>query len=97
MHHIQDVFAAILKLSTMLAPGGKLAIADLDLDHGEFHADKNDYWHGGFDREDMKRFFVGGGLEQISIDTAHSLKKEVAGKGLRDFSIFLCVGNKPVS
>ncbi|MHB1462687.1 MAG: class I SAM-dependent DNA methyltransferase [Armatimonadota bacterium] len=94
MHHLQDHRALISNLSTMLKSGGYLAIADLDLDDGEFHTDQTGVMHDGFDRHQIVRLFAESGLEQVTATTANTITREVAGKGLREFTIFLVTGRK---
>jgi len=98
LHHIQDCFAAILKLASMLAPGGVLAIADLDEENGEFHADHTGVFHDGFDREEIRRFFTAAAFSDIEISSAVEFTKPVEGKSPRAFSTFLATGrHSPLS
>lgn len=92
MHHIGNVGEVIRKLAAMLNPGGYLAVADLDLDDGQFHPDPTGVRHNGFDREDIFKIFDSCGLTEVTISTAHTMDKEIAGKGLRSFTVFLAVG-----
>lgn len=94
MHHIERVPEMICTLAGMLRPGGHLAIADLDLDNGEFHTDPAGVRHHGFDRDEILRLFADSGLTEVTVETAHTLGKEVPGKGRRDFTVFLAVGRK---
>lgn len=93
-HHIENVPALIKRLFGMLRPGGYIAVADLDLDDGEFHSDPTGVRHNGFSRDEMVRAFTGSGLDGVAIETAHTVTREVPGRGLRDFSVFLIVGRK---
>ena len=93
-HHIQSIPALVLRLSEMLRTGGYIAVADLDLDDGEFHADSTGVKHDGLDRDEMKRIFAASGLDEVTVDTAHTMAREVPGKGQREFSIFLIAGKK---
>ena len=92
LHHVENAVRTIAKLAAMLDPGGHLAIVDLDLDDGEFHADPTGVRHEGFDREFITQAFASAGLGEIEITTAASFEKEVAGKGIREFTLFLAVG-----
>lgn len=93
-HHIDDITALVRNLANTLRPGGHLAIADLDLDDGEFHTDSTGVRHNGLCRDKMKRIFADSGLGEVAVDTAHTLTREVPGKGEREFTIFLIVGRK---
>ncbi len=94
MHHLHDYKALINHLASMLNPGGYLAIADLDLDDGEFHGDQAGVMHDGFDRQEIARLFTQAGLEQVTAVTANTITKEVASKGPREFTVFLVTGRK---
>lgn len=93
-HHIEDIAGLIRSLSEMVSVGGYLAIADLDLDDGEFHSDPTGVKHNGFDRDKMKHVFIDSGFGDITVETAHTLARDVPEKGEREFSVFLIVGRK---
>jgi len=54
LHHVPNVAAILADLGKMLAKGGWLAIADLQLEDGSFHADLQ-VPHNGFEPENMAR------------------------------------------
>ncbi|MDR3707316.1 MAG: class I SAM-dependent methyltransferase [Capsulimonadaceae bacterium] len=92
MHHIDDAAGVIARLALLLKNGGCLAIADLDSDGGDFHADPAGVAHNGFERDEMKQYFRDAGLADVCDVTAVTFRKDVPGKGLRPFSIFLITG-----
>lgn len=47
LHHVRDLPTVLARLGTMLAPGGQLAIVDLEADGGAFHADTVNEHDGG--------------------------------------------------
>jgi ubiquinone/menaquinone biosynthesis C-methylase UbiE len=94
MHHVEDTRALIRSFHEMLRTGGYLAIADLDLDGGEFHSDPTGVKHDGFDRREIERFYTEAGFSQVKIVTAHTLSRAVQGDEQREFSIFVAVGRK---
>jgi ubiquinone/menaquinone biosynthesis C-methylase UbiE len=51
LHHISDVTLALQRLRPCLRPGGWIALADLDVEDGTFHADATGVYHHGFDRK----------------------------------------------
>jgi len=55
LHHVGDAAGMFAKLAALLSPSGWLAIADLDLDDGEFHADPTGVRRHVFDRADIAR------------------------------------------
>ena len=89
MHHITDTTAFIKKLTSSLKSGGKLFIADLDIEDGTFHSDNTGVVHFGFDREKLIAAFKEAGLSNIHIETLQSIPKPH-----RDFEIFFITGTK---
>jgi len=76
MHHIQDLNALFKKFSSLLRPGGFIAIADLDTEDGSFHEDGNDgVFHFGFEQTDLTLLAQENGFEKISFREAHRIKK----------------------
>ncbi|MDK9706121.1 MAG: class I SAM-dependent methyltransferase [Desulforhopalus sp.] len=94
LHHIADPKALLGHLSSALAPGGILAVADLDPDGGLFHDDNTGVHHFGFDRGMVRAMFAGAGLLDIEDGTATELVKPAAGGTKRNFSVFLVSGRK---
>jgi cytochrome b subunit of formate dehydrogenase/ubiquinone/menaquinone biosynthesis C-methylase UbiE len=94
-HHVADISALLSKLCAMLRPGGYIAIADLDPDDGEFHRDPTGVRHNGFDRRYIEDLFAENILTEINSETACTVKREVAGKGEREFTVFLITGKRP--
>lgn len=94
MHHISDIGTVLRAFNGMLCDGGYLAVADLDSEGGEFHADNTGVVHFGFDRDDFTQMLKSSGFEDIKATTACIFPKEVAGKGIREFTIFLITAKK---
>jgi 2-polyprenyl-3-methyl-5-hydroxy-6-metoxy-1,4-benzoquinol methylase len=94
LHHIADAGAVVRKLASLVSESGRLAVADLDPDDGEFHDDSTGVRHNGFDRAEMRGYFEDAGLTRIEESTVVEFEKEVRGKGPRRFTIFLVVGAK---
>jgi len=94
LHHIRDIETLLLKLYKVLASGGCLCIADLDLDNGQFHDDNTGVFHFGFDREMLRSAFSNIGLDDIRVFEAAEIKKP-SQKGIqRAFSVFWVIGFK---
>ena len=54
LHHVADTATALAAIRALLAPGGRIAIADLDTEDGTFHdPDAEGIHHHGFDREKL--------------------------------------------
>ncbi|HHU09576.1 MAG TPA: class I SAM-dependent methyltransferase [Intrasporangiaceae bacterium] len=93
LHHVGDVATVLAEVGTVLAPGGRVALVDLDADpHGLFHRAHPDFdGHDGFAREDLVRWLTAAGCTRVEVTTATELVKEVDGVE-RTFPLFLAVG-----
>lgn len=94
LHHLRDVPLVLGRLTTLLKPGGWLAVADLDSEDGSFHGDAPGVFHLGFERSRISEWLVQAGLTRVSVNDAHSMQKESASGELRSYSVFLAVGQK---
>ena len=93
LHHIPDIASFLERVSGILAPGGFLAIADLDTEDGSFHGPDTSDVHLGFDRVDLVHWISVAGLEPVSIETVHKMFRTTEA-GERVFPIFLAVALK---
>ena len=87
LHHVPDTDAALRALRAVLAPGGRLCIADLDAEDGSFHGAGVDLHHG-FEREDLARRARAAGFESVAFDTVFEVHKPVDGNPRR-YPVFL--------
>jgi trans-aconitate methyltransferase len=94
LHHIQDAEGLLARLAGLLAPGGHLAVADLDHEDGSFHGEAQGVAHHGFERAEVERWLRSAGLEEIAIDTAHVMHKPAADGRTREYPIFLATARK---
>ncbi len=94
LHHVPDPASLIAQLSGALLPGGTLAVADLDAEDGLFHGDNTGVLHLGFDRARVKGLFEQAGVSGVREVTAAVVAKEIEGKGMREFPVFLIMGRK---
>lgn len=94
IHHVQDVPLLLQTFHRVLAPGGSVAIADLDLDGGQFHEDATGVFHNGFDRLVLRRYLMDAGFGEIRDTTATSMVKPTDSGGEREFTVFLMTGCK---
>jgi 2-polyprenyl-3-methyl-5-hydroxy-6-metoxy-1,4-benzoquinol methylase len=84
-HHVEDTAALLKTLHAHVAPGGTLALADLDSEDGTFHPPGVEgVFHAGFDREALVALLLAAGFKAPHITTAC----EVSRDG-RAFPIFL--------
>ena len=95
MHHIRDTAGTARALYTMLLPGGRIAIADLDLDNGEFHETPGITEHDGIDRKYLQQVFEEAGFDSVRFLEAATIQKTSSHTGkLRDFTIFLMTAQR---
>ncbi len=85
MHHVKDTDNLIKVLGSHLKPDGQIALADLDTEDGNFHAENTKgVYHYGFDRQELKNLLEENGFKDIEFVTAHTIDK--AGK---PYTVFL--------
>lgn len=83
LHHVEDTAALLAGLTALLAPGGWLCLADLDLEGGRFHGDNTGVYHFGFERSALREILAGLGFRDITDCTAAVV---------RGFPVFLITG-----
>jgi hypothetical protein len=66
-----------------------LALADLDLDGGLFHAEHADVLHNGFDRGQLGGILTAAGFSAVGFRDATVVEKAGADGVVRPFSVFL--------
>jgi ubiquinone/menaquinone biosynthesis C-methylase UbiE len=90
LHHVADVDLLFRKFFVLLAPGGHLALADLDAEDGSFHADNTGVRHPGFDRASLSPQLAAAGFAGIRFTTATRIAKND-----RVYPVFLAAAGKP--
>ena len=90
LHHVADVELLLQKFFALLAPGGHLALADLDAEDGSFHGHADGIFHFGFDRVVFAKQLAAAGFHGIRFDTAARTVKNG-----RTYTIFLAAARKP--
>jgi len=93
-HHIKDIRPVLNQFYSILLPAGKICIADLDIDDGQFHENNDGVFHFGFDRKSLSNILKETGFRDIKCRTAAKITKPVHGGGSREFTIFLMTGCK---
>jgi ubiquinone/menaquinone biosynthesis C-methylase UbiE len=96
MHHLKRLEPFADAFRRMLKPGGRIALADLDLDNGQFHTDPSGVFHNGFDRKKLKALFTRAGFAAARISTACTVTRSVTDGTTKTFSIFLLTASKPL-
>ncbi|MCG2802817.1 MAG: class I SAM-dependent methyltransferase [Cellulomonas sp.] len=89
LHHVQRTDLMLAAVHDLLAPGGRLLVADLDSDGGGYHAHRTDFaGHNGFDRTELAAVLHQCGFRVDGDRTIYVDTKLVGGEP-RDFPIFL--------
>ena len=94
LHHIKNISPLLKQFYQILNPSGQLAIADLDLDDGEFHGNNDGVFHFGFNREELRLIFMDAGFHNIQTHQAADIGKPVGDGKSRIFTIFLMTVRK---
>ncbi len=97
LHHIEDAAGLIETFSTLLLPGGWLAIADLDREDGSFHNREIEVPHHGFHRSWIMETMQRCGLDRTTAATAYEMEKEIREGEMRRYPVFLAAGQKPLN
>lgn len=91
MHHVQDTGRLVRTLFAHLAPGGRIALADLDAEDGTFHPPGVEgVFHHGFVRAVLEGHLADAGFVDIAFATACQVRKEE-----RRYPIFLVTATRP--
>jgi 2-polyprenyl-3-methyl-5-hydroxy-6-metoxy-1,4-benzoquinol methylase len=88
MHHVRDTEALLRAFHALLAPGGVLAVADLDAEDGSFHGAEADV-HRGFDRGGVAAVLARAGFGPAVFSTVFTVEK-----GGRRYPVFLAVARR---
>lgn len=94
LHHVANPEEVIRFVASHVAPGGWLALCDLDTEDGTFHDDPHADVHHGFDRDALVSLVDSLGLEEARAVTAHVMRREHPG-GARDYPLFLLTAHRP--
>lgn len=92
LHHIPDTRRILGVFRELLAPGGRLCIADLDQEDGSFHGPEVEVHHG-FERAALAAMADDAGFGEASIETVIEILKETAA-GSRNYPVFLMVARR---
>jgi ubiquinone/menaquinone biosynthesis C-methylase UbiE len=94
LHHIPDTAKFLQQLNGYMAPGGTLAIADLDAEDGLFHDDETGTVHHGFDRKSLKEILEAAGFMNVGFITAHIIEKKNRAGRIASYPVFLVTAVK---
>lgn len=93
LHHIADTQGILRKFHEVLAPGGWVALSDLDAEDGSFHGKDVTDVHLGFDRGILGGQLEATGFRGVRFSTVFEIARETAS-GPRRFPVFLALGRK---
>lgn len=93
-HHILDGDRLLKKIHDALAPGGVVALSDLDIEDGTFHGDLPGVHHLGFSRGALVSALERAGFRGCSIEDAHVVEKRDDQGQIRAYPLFLATGKK---
>jgi ubiquinone/menaquinone biosynthesis C-methylase UbiE len=88
LHHVNDVEKILGKFSSMLRPGGYIAIADLYREDGSFHG-HGFTGHKGFDPGVLAASLEKHGFKEVKHNTVFSIEKMTDGNERKQFGVFL--------
>jgi SAM-dependent methyltransferase len=90
LHHVKDTAGAFRAAHDLLAPGGRLALADLDTEDGSFHSpDAEGIHHHGFDRHELETLAREAGFDDVEFSTATTIVDEG-----RSYPLFLLTARR---
>ena len=95
LHHVREIPLLLSRFHSLLAPGGLLALADLDVEDGSFHQDTRGVEHHGFRREWIQQQLQEAGFIQGTFEMAHEIEKPDASGAPRRYPVFLATARKP--
>lgn len=75
LHHLHELAPALANLRALLAPGGRLAIVDLDREDGSFHAD-GFAGHHGFDHAELVRDLQRAGFVDVTVQPCSHIVRD---------------------
>ncbi|MEO7103774.1 MAG: methyltransferase domain-containing protein, partial [Gemmatimonadaceae bacterium] len=97
MHHVEDVRTLLKSLADHLKPGGRVALADLDAEDGDFHGKAKGVVHLGFARETFGNWLRDAGFDHVQFSTAFTVHRERDDGTTHDYPVFLAIASKPTA
>lgn len=91
LHHVNNIESIIKKFSSLLNPGGYLAIADLYEEDGSFHGE-GFTGHKGFNIGKLSDILNKNRLKNLSHKTCFTIDKKISETETKKFDVFLLIG-----
>jgi hypothetical protein len=90
LHHVEDTNSLLNSFAKHLHTGGKVAVADLDKEDGDFHPEGSEgIFHSGFDRDALQETLENSGFNNIQFFTIHTINKSS-----KQYPMFMVVATK---
>ena len=90
LHHLPDTRRALAAMRRLLRRGGRIAVADLDLEDGSFHGgERAGVYHLGFDRVAVAELARSEGFTSVEVHTATEVVR-----GTQRYPLFLLVARR---
>jgi SAM-dependent methyltransferase len=95
LHHIEDVAGLISRIHDRLAPGGRIAFADLAREDGSFHdADTAGIMHHGFEPAELTAWLQAAGFIDIAVSTIYQVRKVRPDGSEREYPVLLVTARR---
>jgi cyclopropane fatty-acyl-phospholipid synthase-like methyltransferase len=94
LHHVRDISRLATIFFSMLEPGGRIALADLSTESGDFHPDNTGVYHFGFAADWLRATFATAGFADARTTIAYTVRKQVVSGEIKDFPILLLTAVK---
>ncbi|GMV02409.1 MAG: methyltransferase domain-containing protein [Burkholderiaceae bacterium] len=96
LHHIEDVADLLARVHDALAPGGRVAFADLAKEDGSFHGpDIPGVLHHGFEPAELTRWLEAAGFADVRVRIAHRMNRSRADGSTREYPVLLVTARRP--
>lgn len=95
MHHVPDVPAMLRGIAPHVKSGGRIAIADLDVEDGSFHYEREGVLHHGFERKEFGTWLEAAGFADPAFSTAFTVRRADDNDFESVYPIFLVIAKKP--
>lgn len=89
LHHIEDLHRFFSTIHTNIQEDGFIAIADLELEDGNFHSDNSGVFHFGFDTDKLCHIVKFCGFKDVECVQVNTIKKPN-----HEYGVFLLTARK---
>lgn len=90
LHHVDNTNGLLNTFAQHLTCGGKIALADLDKEDGDFHPEGSEgIYHAGFERDALQEALENSGFNDIQFYTIHTIHKNT-----KQYPMFMVVATK---